>query len=361
METHCIHLKQNNIYFLIRGVKFCEDMMYNTPVMKTRSAKKAEYKRIINRNKILDTKAKYILRWAKRIKAILYKGGKCEMCLDARPYVLVFHHKLKAEKEDSITNLITRTSRWSRLKDELDKCLLVCENCHREIHERSKDNKNNKNKKICLEFKGVNSCYKCGYSKCDGALEFHHFVSSEKSFGISKMSNRRRWKKVADLEQDVIDEINKCEVLCANCHKEHHFCADKFHEVQKEIYEKANNLFEKRELIDKDIVIGMISKRLGNGEQKRQVFKKVATELGCSYGRIYEIAREYGIKGHSVDSEKVLHLWKSGQKQSDIVAKTGYSKSQVRKIILENKAEGLFSADQLRPMEYPQKHKDSRK
>ncbi len=313
--------------------------------MKIQSSEKYEYKRIINRNKSLDTKAKYVLRWAKRIKAILYKGGKCERCLDSRPCVLVFHHKLKTEKEGSITNLITRTSRWSKLKDELDKCVLVCENCHREIHEGPKDNKNNKNKKICLEFKGVNSCSKCGYSKCNGALEFHHPVSSEKSFGISRISNRRKWEIITDLEQDVIDEINKCDVLCANCHKEYHFCADKFHEVKDEIYEKANNLFEKRELIDKDMVILMIRKCLDNGEHKRQVFKKVATELGCSYERIYEIAREHGIKGHSVDSEKILHLWKSGQKKSDIIVKTGYSKSQVRKIILENKSEGLFPTD----------------
>ena len=65
---------------------------------------------------------------------VKYKDGKCEMCgynkcIDA----LEFHHKDPNEKDFGIaSNGHTRS--FDQLKTEVDKCLLVCANCHREIH-----------------------------------------------------------------------------------------------------------------------------------------------------------------------------------------------------------------------------------
>ena len=42
-----------------------------------------------------------------------------------------FHHKNPLEKRFELTSM-NRT--WDILKEEVDKCLLVCSNCHREIH-----------------------------------------------------------------------------------------------------------------------------------------------------------------------------------------------------------------------------------
>ena len=72
----------------------------------------------------------------KKIKqmAVEYKGGKCESCgynkcIDA----LDFHHVNEKEKEFGLSQSgLTRS--WERTKKESDKCVLVCANCHREIH-----------------------------------------------------------------------------------------------------------------------------------------------------------------------------------------------------------------------------------
>ena len=69
-----------------------------------------------------------------REQAIEYKGGKCMFCGYKRYLgALDFHHLDANDKEFGISkDGITRS--WERVKRELDKCVLVCSNCHREIH-----------------------------------------------------------------------------------------------------------------------------------------------------------------------------------------------------------------------------------
>lgn len=57
-------------------------------------------------------------------------------------------------------------------------------------------------------------CEKCGYSKCAKALHFHHINPTEKLMGLSY-----NWEK--SIER-VINEVNKCCLLCSNCHAELH-------------------------------------------------------------------------------------------------------------------------------------------
>ena len=56
-------------------------------------------------------------------------------------------------------------------------------------------------------------CVKCGYDKCTDALEFHH-KDGDKEFAISSAMYR-------DLKR-LIKEASKCELVCANCHREIH-------------------------------------------------------------------------------------------------------------------------------------------
>ena len=58
-------------------------------------------------------------------------------------------------------------------------------------------------------------CQICGYDRCAEALEFHHLNSSRKDFGISSKGYTRSWSKV-------LEELEKCVLLCANCHRELH-------------------------------------------------------------------------------------------------------------------------------------------
>jgi len=69
-----------------------------------------------------------------KLKAIEYLGGKCKKCgCTGIPAIFDFHHRNPTEKDFSWGN--KRTSNWDNLKVELDKCDLLCSNCHREIHD----------------------------------------------------------------------------------------------------------------------------------------------------------------------------------------------------------------------------------
>ena len=65
---------------------------------------------------------------------------------------------------------------------------------------------------LALEYKG-GKCELCGYNRHFGALELHHIDKKDKSFGIGEKGYTRSWEKVRA-------ELDKCALLCANCHRE---------------------------------------------------------------------------------------------------------------------------------------------
>lgn len=64
-----------------------------------------------------------------------------------------------------------------------------------------------------VENKG-GKCQECGYNKCVGAMDFHHLTPQEKDFTIS--GNAGRWENIKK-------ELDKCVLLCKNCHAERHY------------------------------------------------------------------------------------------------------------------------------------------
>ncbi len=68
-------------------------------------------------------------------------------------------------------------------------------------------------KKQCISYKG-GKCCKCGYNKCDDALDFHHLNPSVKEFGISQI----RYRSFDSIKK----ELDKCILVCSNCHREIH-------------------------------------------------------------------------------------------------------------------------------------------
>jgi len=67
-------------------------------------------------------------------KAVEYKGGKCSICnYDRCVSALEFHHLEPSKKDFTLSQSMNIA--WNKVKEELDKCILVCANCHREIHE----------------------------------------------------------------------------------------------------------------------------------------------------------------------------------------------------------------------------------
>ena len=86
------------------------------------------------KRKTPQTKSNLVILWRKRTKQKLveYKGGKCELCgYNKCIESLHFHHKNSNEKDFSISGM---TLKYEKLKSEVDKCILVCSNCHSEIH-----------------------------------------------------------------------------------------------------------------------------------------------------------------------------------------------------------------------------------
>lgn len=67
---------------------------------------------------------------------------------------------------------------------------------------------------MAREYKG-GKCAICGYQRCPRALGFHHIDPEQKGFGLSSKGLTRSWDKIKE-------EIDKCVLLCANCHMEVH-------------------------------------------------------------------------------------------------------------------------------------------
>jgi hypothetical protein len=69
-------------------------------------------------------------------------------------------------------------------------------------------------KLLCVEYKG-GKCICCGYSKSICALDFHHRNKEEKDFLLSTV-------KSIILSDVIKGELNKCDLVCSNCHREIH-------------------------------------------------------------------------------------------------------------------------------------------
>jgi|19_taG_2_1085344.scaffolds.fasta_scaffold00490_3 hypothetical protein len=97
-----------------------------------------------------------------------------------------------------------------------------------------------KKKKKAVEHKG-GQCKKCGYDKCINALEFHHRDPSTKNDQWKTMSGWK-WSRI-------LKELHKCDLLCANCHREVHyetFSSKYGSEPIKKIPKKTKPLITKR-------------------------------------------------------------------------------------------------------------------
>lgn len=69
-------------------------------------------------------------------------------------------------------------------------------------------------KQKAVDYKG-GECINCGYKNCIAALDFHHRNPKEKDF---------QWNTLRHKSWDaIVQELNKCDLLCKNCHTELHW------------------------------------------------------------------------------------------------------------------------------------------
>lgn len=142
-------------------------------------------------------------------------------------------------------------------------------------------------KKKCAEYKG-GQCEKCGYKKYIQALEFHHINSLEKEFQIGN-NYHRSW-------EEICVELDKCLLLCANCHREEHLRLnenyDKYINFTSQIYKpvKKQHIPKPRltKIPDKDTLIKLIWEKPSTQIAKEY---EVSDTAICKWCKKYDIEK----------------------------------------------------------------------
>ena len=107
----CKAIKERKEFYSIKGQKIKVGGFCKSCVLVNNTEKRKEVKR----------------------KCVEYLGGKCSTCgYNKSLSALDFHH-IDPEQKDKA--YVTWKRNFDKLKIELDKCILLCANCHRELHE----------------------------------------------------------------------------------------------------------------------------------------------------------------------------------------------------------------------------------
>jgi DNA-binding CsgD family transcriptional regulator len=259
--------------------------------------------------------SRYIIKYAKKIKLIQLKGGKCKICGISdlsRPWIYQFHHLDKTKKEFGIHEL--NGVSFSRMKKEAEKCICVCENCHKQIHsDEIIIDKTTANKLMFLEYKKTDCCEKCGYKECIKSLDFHHMSSKE--FELADIISQQSHKKVEELKEIIEKELDKCAVVCGNCHRDIHSNIDMFNKYKKKIFEKVKTI---KDTYANKVNHNKVLKLNKDGLSQQ----KISEKLGCGISTVCEILKSNGIHTHIkmkiLDVKRIIELRKQGKTNSEI-------------------------------------------
>lgn len=188
------------------------------------------YKNREYRMDVKDRRRRELRRWFTDLKRRKYS---CSQCCEMHPATLDFHHP--DQKTRGVSQMVNHGYSRARIRMEIDRCTVLCANCHRREHYRGVDpttlpkpseireslektsetRVRGKRRNWLLSYKAHSGgCSKCTVSD-PVCLDFHH--PGDKTAGVSKMVSYRQ-----PLDK-IRAEIERCEVLCANCHRiEHH-------------------------------------------------------------------------------------------------------------------------------------------
>jgi len=88
-----------------------------------------------NNNRYQNYEAQKARGLNRKNELLLLKGGKCQQCgYNKNMAALCFHHREPSEKKMRLDLRRLSNSKMSIILNEIEKCDLLCHNCHMEIH-----------------------------------------------------------------------------------------------------------------------------------------------------------------------------------------------------------------------------------
>ena len=145
------------------------------------------------------------------------RASGCRECEETDPRCLDFHHVDPESKTRAIGEMITHGHGRESLRAEMEKCVVLCANCHRREHGEVPANPETKREKqrvwLADYQREIGGCQRC--SETDPrSLVFHH--SGEKRTTVARLVAR------SASQAELRAEVEQCVVLCSNCHRKEH-------------------------------------------------------------------------------------------------------------------------------------------
>lgn len=149
-----------------------------------------------------------------------FEQGGCNRCGVEDPRTVDFHHVDPETKTLSVNEMVTMGHSKQDIREEVEKCELLCANCHAKEHIDPVDDEGAKPSAKAERLRAWTRTYKRehGCLRCDAedprCLQFHHV--DEKRASVSSL--------ISDSAPaaTVREEVDRCTVLCANCHRIEH-------------------------------------------------------------------------------------------------------------------------------------------
>jgi len=221
----------------------------------------------------------FVAKWSKKIRAIRMMGGKCRSCGESNELVIEFHHDID-EKENKVSRLAASTGLGGVLV-EASKCILLCANCHADLH--FKNGRASKRKLELVSSLTNGRCSKCGRTtKSSASMEFHH--RGEKRFHVADALARKEGVSVAEL----VEEIGKCDLVCRNCHRLTTIDTEAMARLRPEINRRVVNGMRRKRRPDVERMVEL--RRSGMG------VCGIATRLGCGKSTVSEVLKRMGLR-----------------------------------------------------------------
>lgn len=84
----------------------------------------------IERRKEIENRKEEIRKWFESLK----RNMKCSKCEEDHPSCIEFHHIDPRKKDLDISLMVKDGYSKRRIREEMEKCIILCSNCHRKVH-----------------------------------------------------------------------------------------------------------------------------------------------------------------------------------------------------------------------------------